>query len=79
MTTLGLNFDGVKRDKNDNEYFIIQPVKDIIPFIIDDKKLLCFRKVAEPKSDKSPKWVLDSFIPKKNENNESINTPKIPL
>ena len=43
MTTIGLNFNGIKKDKNNKMYYIIQPVTDITPIIIDKDKLLCIR------------------------------------
>lgn len=67
MTTIGLNFSGIKKDKNDRMYIIIQPVKDILPITINDKKLLCLREVKERQSDKSPCFTLDMFVPEKNE------------
>ena len=70
MTSIGFSFDGVKQDKNGNEYYIITVNKDITPFIIDGSKLLCFKKNPHRKTDKSPEWVLDSFVPKKQEQKE---------
>lgn len=43
MTTIGLDFNGSKTDKNGNTYFIITPNKDITPIVIDGTKLLCFK------------------------------------
>lgn len=74
MATIGISFEGSKTDKNGNTYFLIAPNKDITPIIIDDKKLLCFKMNPNPKSDKSPKWILDSFIPNKKEDKESEET-----
>ena len=82
MTTIGFSFDGSKTDKNGNTYFIITPNRDITPFIIDGTKLLCFKMNPNKKSDKSPKWILDSFMPKKQESKEgemSINEEEIPF
>lgn len=70
MTTIGLNFKGSGTDKNGKTYFIIQPVKDILPITIDSNKLLCLKQ-AEQKTEKSPKWVLDMFVPVKKENEET--------
>lgn len=44
MTTIGLDFNGSKTDKNGNTYFIITPNKDITPIVIDGTKLLCFKQ-----------------------------------
>ena len=81
MTTIGLSFDGSKTDKNGNTYFIITPNKDITPFIIDGSKLMCFKMNPNKKSDKSPEWILDSFVAKKQEpkENEMIGEEEIPF
>ena len=81
MTTIGLSFDGSKTDKNGNTYFIITPNKDLTPIIIDDKKLLCFKMNPNKKTDKSPQWILDSFVPKKQElkDDEIIGEEEIPF
>lgn len=81
MTSIGFSFDKSKTDKNGNTYFIITPNKDITPIIIDDKKLLCFKMNPNKKSEKSPEWVLDSFVPKKQENKEeeTVNPEEIPF
>ena len=79
MTTIGLDFNGSKTDKNGNTYFIITPNKDITPIVIDGTKLLCFKQNPNPKNDTSPKWVLDRFVPIKKEDNNSINEEEIPF
>lgn len=74
MTTIALNFKGTQTDKNGKTYFIFSPVKDILPITIDENKLLCVKQ-AEQKSEKSPKWVLDMFVPdpEKSKKNETEN------
>ena len=79
MTTIGFSFDGSKTDKNGNTYFIITPNRDITPFIIDGTKLLSFKMNPNPKSDKSPKWTLEQFVPTKKEEKEDINSEEIPF
>ena len=71
MTTIGLNFSGIKKDKKDRMYIILQPVKDLLPITIDSKKLLCLREVKDRQSDNSPLFTLDMFVPEKNEDTTS--------
>lgn len=79
MTTIGCSFDGSKTDKNGNTYFIITPNKDITPFIIDGSKLMCFKMNPNKKTDKSPEWTLEQFVPTKKEEKKDINSEEIPF
>lgn len=74
MTTVGLCFKGVQTNKEGKAYFVISPVKDITPIVIDNNKLLCLKEV-EQKSDKSPKFVLDVFVPEKQEEKSEAKIP----
>ncbi len=63
MTTCGAGWK--KKDKNGNSYISFSIDKALLPFIIDDKKMLMAYPVKEKKSENSPDFRLDVFCPEK--------------
>lgn len=64
MTTFGAGWK--KQDKNGNPYISFAIDKALLPLTIDDKKMIAAYPVKEKKSENSPDFRLDIFIPESN-------------
>ena len=61
MTTIGAAWK--KRDKNNEPYLSCEIDKALLPLTIDETKRLAFFPVKEKRSDKSPDFRIDLYIP----------------
>lgn len=62
MSTIGAGWK--KKDKNDNPYISVSLDEALLPLQIDSNKRLALYPVKEKKSDKSPDFRVDLYIPK---------------
>lgn len=63
MTRCGAGWK--KKDKNDNPYISFSIDKPLLPFTIDEKKMIAAYPVKDKKTENSPDFWLDVFIPEK--------------
>ena len=66
MTTIGAGWK--KMDKNNDPYISWEVDEALLPLTIDKGKRLASFPVKEKKSDNSPDFRLDLFVPKDKEN-----------
>lgn len=62
MSTIGAGWK--KKDKNDNPYISISLDEALLPLTIDSNKRLALYPVKEKRSDKSPDFRVDLYVPK---------------
>ncbi len=68
MTTIGAGWK--KRDKNDNPYISFALDKTLLPITIDKTKMISAYPVKEKKTENSPDFRLDIFIPERQSDDE---------
>lgn len=75
MTTIGAGWK--KYDKNNNPYISWELDEAILPLTIDKGKKLNSYPVKEKKSENSPDFRLELFVPKKKEENTQTSDDTI--
>jgi uncharacterized protein (DUF736 family) len=75
MTTIGAGWK--KRDENDNPYISCSADEALLPLTIDKNKRLALYPIKEKKTENSPDFILDLFVPKKKEENNQTSDDTI--
>lgn len=73
MTIVGAGWK--KKDKNSNPFVSFTIDEAVLPLTIDKGKRLAAFPVKEKKSENSPDFVLDLYVPKEKTENISENVP----
>ena len=68
MTTIGAGWK--KKDKNENPYISWEIDEALLPLTIDKNKRLAAFPVKEKKTENSPDFRLDLFVPKEKQENQ---------
>lgn len=69
MSTVGAGWK--KQDKNGNPYISASIDEALLPLTIDSNKRLALYPIKDKKSDKSPDFRIDLYVPKEKEENSN--------
>lgn len=70
MTIIGAGWK--KKDKNDNPFISWSIDEALLPLTIDKGKKLASHPIKEKKSENSPDFTLEMYVPKKQDTAEEI-------
>lgn len=68
MTTIGAGWK--KKDKNDSPYISFSIDKPLLPLVFDEHKMIAAYPVKEKKTENSPDFRLDLFVPEKKQDTQ---------